>query len=199
MIAPALNKYRYARDLDEITAIIDGMGEFLEAVEWTPGKRIRVLNRPSATRDQEGELPCVYIAASGEWTRTGPRLVRESVIGNDALSLVAEFVGNMDLVIIADDQEIRSLVLIAVREALDPNVKNTQTDGITIPLPRYYGGFANVKGVVTNCEIEDSIENVLAGQFDGRVTFSCDLPIYKQVKLAEGIPTFRVKMSADEE
>lgn len=191
--------YRYARDLDEITAIIDGMGEFLEAVEWTPGKRIRIVNRPSATRDMEAELPAVYIAASGEWTRTGTSLVRQSVVGNDALSLIAEFAGNLELVIIADEQEIRSLVLIAVREALDPDIKNTNTDGVTIPLPRYYGGFANLKGVVTNCEIEDSIENVLAGQFDGRVTFSCDLPIYKQVRLAEGIPTFRVKMSADEE
>lgn len=195
----ALTKYPYSRDLDEVTAMIDGLAVFLENVQWTAGKTIKVINRPSATRDQEATTPCVYIALDGEWTRTGPQLVRQSIVGNDALTLVAEFTGKANLIVVADEQEMRSMILMAIREALEPDIRLTNTDGVTIPLPRYFGGFANLKGVVINCEIEDSVESVLSGQFDGNVTFSCEMPIYRQTWLAEGIPTFRVKMSADEE
>lgn len=198
-MSESLVKYRYSRDLDEITAMIEGMAEYLESVEWAPGKRIKVINRPTATRDMEATLPCVYISPSGEWSRVSPKLVRESVVGNDALSRVAEFAGVLDLIVVADEQEMRSMIMLAVREALDPDIKKTNTDEILIPLARYFGGFANLKGVAINCEIDDSVESTLAGRFDGKVAFACDLPIYKQVRLAEGIPTFRVKMSADEE
>jgi len=192
-------KYQYQRDLDEITAMIDGMALYLENVQYAPGKTVKVINRPSATRDMDAEIPCVYIVVSGSWERFQPTLVKTSIVENDALARVAEFTGKLDLVVISDNQDVRSVLMLAIREALDPDIRYTNTDGVSIPLPRYFGGFTSLKGVVINSEIDDNPESVLSGEFNGNISFSCDMPIFRQCWLAEGVPTFRVKLSADEE
>lgn len=200
-ISTQVQGYEFKPDLDEMTAIVDGLSKYLAGFNYLPGKAMRVMNDPSATRDQVlDKLPILYVDFDGdpEWTTCAPHLVEDSRDGDYSLVRTGEFHAVVNVIILADTSESRSKLLLAVRTALEPNIAEQSHTDIRIPLPRYFGGYAPrairdkglLQGECLRGVIQDTPESIFSGEYNGNVAFDVQMPIYKAVKLVEGRPAF---------
>jgi hypothetical protein len=189
-------------DLDEQTAIVDGLARYLEQFEYAPAKKLSVVNDPTNTRDfgkEEVQSPWIYIDFQDpSWSRIGPVLQRDSTEGVYSLYRTSEFNAIVQIMIGADNHDLRAKVLMAVRNALEPDIGETSQDEIKIALPRYFGGYDDLRCVLDRAQIDDSPELIQLGEFNARVDLRVEMPIYKLAMLAEGRPSFRLRMSDEE-
>lgn len=197
----SLAAFEFKPDLDEMTAITDGLSRFLSGFQYAPGKNLRVLNDPAASRDQAlDEPPILYIDFDGEpeWVTCGPQLIEDSRQGDFCLVRTGEFHALVNVILLADTPDSRSRLLLATRTALEPDISQQSHTDIQIPLPRYFGGYVPpalrgkglLRGECLRGVIRDTPESILSGEYNGNVAFDVEMPVFKAVKLVEGRPAF---------
>jgi len=193
--------YRYAPDLDEMSAVGCALVELLggsvsvhhkaPGLEWAPGKRVKAVFPAYAEPEDEKESPAIsldFAETKYDASQFTPFPLEETR-GPDALGhgwvlwQDAEWTAEIVLEIWCSDSEMRGRVVRLVRETLQDPCSDVVRYGRAFEVPRYFGGAAKASIAPVGGRFEDGEVEGLRRHRIAYMTCEVHLPVLRAAQV----------------
>jgi hypothetical protein len=196
-------QYPYAPDLDELLAIGDAFVLRLAGLKWKRGHWLPegAVFATWAEPEDIAIFPSVaFLGAEGTYDASemvpGPiESTRQPLDGSGyVLWQDAEFVVEAQVLVWANDPETRSILVRAVREALQDNDNETCHYGTLLDCPRYFGGWSKVRVSPQAVRYEDNEVDSERRHLKAYLRVTCRLPVLRMEATGEPLET-RIRLT----